>query len=136
MSQITKEQARTITAEIAEAVKAIFESHGLEQTDYRTTYGERYEVKLTAVTADRNELGVNENTREARDYLDMGSYYGLNDGLLGVKFKTNGTTYQFIGLAPRSPKYFILAKNEDGQTVKFTQAAVALINRAGELANA
>lgn len=136
MSQITKEQARTITAEITEAVKAIFESHGVEQTDYRVTYGERYELKLTAVTASRNELGVNENTPEARDYLDMASYYGLNEGLLGVKFQSNGSTYQFIGLAPRSPKYCILAKREDGQTVKFTQQAVAIINRAGELANA
>lgn len=134
-TEITKQQGQKITAEIKEAVDAILAAHGLETSEQRSGYGAWYEFRIKAVIAATNENGVNENTPEARAYLDMGGYYGLPEGALGAEFTSRGETFKFVGISTRSPKYPILArKKSDGRQYKFTEDAARLITDA--LANA
>lgn len=128
--QITKQQSQQITNEIREAIDQVLAAHGMEATNTRTTYGDHYEIKVTAVRAEIGESGINENTPEAIAYKQIGHLYGLNEGALGAQFTNRGEKFTFIGISTRSPKYPILAKTEDGRTMKFTEAAAAYINSA------
>lgn len=138
MTNVTREKAKAITADIQKAIAHVLEEHGFEESKVHTTYGDRYEYKLTLVpSAPRGENGVRTNTPEAQALAQYGrlylshpsdSFMDLDSNkLLGLKIYSKGVPYVLIGLNTRAPKYPFLALNHaDGKTYKLTGTSVGL----------
>ncbi len=133
--EITRQQCSIIQQQINDAVNAIFAEHNLEATatSGRAKYGEMFEIKLQAVPCADHD-GVNEHTPEARDYFEMGSYYGLDDDVLGTSFVWGDKHFTFVGIRLRAKKFPICAKGEDGKNYGLPEQCVDTINRASLLA--
>lgn len=126
---VTKAQASVISNEIQAAVDAILSKHGLVAGKVRTTYGDMFAFKVEATPLVKGENGVNLESIEAKDYLRFGNSYGLNAGLLGKKFVSNGDEYVFAGIAISRKKYPIVAtKVLTGTTMFFTETVKTKLN--------
>ena len=124
---IARADARVVTDEIAVAVKAIFEKHGLTLGDIRSNYGDSYASKVTATTAEVGEDGFDYGTDAAKMWLMYGHPHGFEDpkAVLGKIVVMRGEEWEFMGYAPRSPKYPLrFRKVADGRIYKFTDSAL------------
>ena len=63
-------------------------------------------------------------TREASDFTRCATQYGLRPDDLGAEFTKGGETFTVIGCKPKSYKYPILARRNDGKVFKFPAATV------------
>ena len=72
------------------------------------------------------------HTKEAEDFRARAFMYGLQPEDLGKDFRDfTGKKFTITGLKPRSKKYPILAKDEDGETYKLpTEMVKACLTRA------
>lgn len=133
MSSITREDAKRIAAELEDAVRAVLERNGLEYTKSSTTYGDRLVWKVEASTVSLNEAGVNTQTKEARDHIDMGHYYGFPEdaaaraALLGATMVFGGKTFTYMGTNPRATKRPLIFRGEDGRLYSFTKNTAAML---------
>lgn len=122
--EVTKEQAKSLTAEIKEAVDAILAKHGLVSAKANTTYGEYYKFTLEATPVRTDENGINLASKEAKEYEKYHSLYGLPSGLLGKEIVVNGKKVVFIGIAASRKKYPFVFRKEDGEIVLYTESIV------------
>lgn len=65
-------------------------------------------------------------TKEATDFKQLASLYGLKADDYGKPFSTFNGTYNICGLARKSHKFPILAKNAKGKVYKFAVEQVKL----------
>jgi hypothetical protein len=125
VSAITREQAKAITADVEAAVAAVFAQHGLEPSGARTSYGNEYTVKLSAIPVERDEAGINRADPKVKAWADMARYYGLPEDGVGRTFKVQGHTYTIIGLAPGRPRRPVIATDlSTGKPYVFAAVAV------------
>lgn len=122
---ISREQAKTITAEIDAAVTAIITKHGLSKDKVRTTYGEMYAYKIEATFHEVNQHGVNTSSREMDDLRYYAKFHGITDidAVLASNetIHYNGKEYVPAGFRPRAKKQpFILKCVTDGKTYIFS----------------
>lgn len=128
---LDKEQVRSIVGEINAAVAEVLSRHNMTAVPGSVAYSPTsFRMKLEATVVANNEAGVNAASREAKAYELLRESYGLDAGLLGVKFKANGKTYTFIGLTPSRTKFPFDAIDETGRRYKFTQLLAPTINAA------
>lgn len=120
--EVTKEQAKSLTAEIKEAVDAILAKHGLVAAKANTVYGEYYKFTLEASPVRTDENGINLASKEAKDYEKYHDLYDLPSGLLGKEIVVNGKKVVFIGIATSRKKYPLVFRREDGETVLYTES--------------
>lgn len=67
----------------------------------------------------------NVNTKESSDFKRYAEYsYGLSPDAIFTTFTIRGKQYQLVGCKPRSPKYPIIGKDENGDLYKFNDIAV------------
>lgn len=125
---ITRQNAIEITNEINEALAAIASKRGLTFTLGRTTYGEQYQLKLTAFTNETNEVGLNLSNPDVKAFLRNAQHYGVMDPemALATPVIVKGEEYQIVGYKPRSTKRpFILKKKSDGKSFVFSDGAAS-----------
>ena len=82
-----------------------------------------FTVSVTVAIADKKNKGKSaKEIKAAAEFVRACAIFGLKESDLGKKKMINGVEYELTGLAPRSPKYPILARNsQNGQTYKFTE---------------
>lgn len=119
---IDKRTAEQIGREVAEALQAVAERHGLTVAvrggTYDTTGLYRPKVEFKTADADREE------------FARYASMFGLEADDFGKTFTSNGREFRVSGVAPRSPKRPILAVEvATGKTYKFADAAVKMALR-------
>lgn len=96
----------------------------------RTTYGATYKIAMETSLVTIGEAGVNETSAEAVAYTRYHQSYDLPAGLLGVKFQSQGSEFQFLGINTKAPKFPIVAKQTaTGKTFKFPAAYGPIIAR-------
>ena len=79
-----------------------------------------FKVNINTVSKDGNVV-----TKEASAFINNAVYYGLKPEHLNQTFSDwNGEKFEIVGLATRSHKYPILAKNNMGKTFKFESEMV------------
>ena len=119
---ITRQQAIEISREIEAAIKPILAKHGLTLNSPKTTYGERYDYKITASRLVASDTGVNMASPEAKAFLRNANMHGITDAAkcFDQTIRINGKTYMLIGYKPRATKRpFILKDCADGKTYVF-----------------
>jgi len=124
---ISREQAKTITAEIDAAVADILTKHGLTKDKVRTTYGEIYSYKIEATFHEVNDNGVNMNSRAIDDLRYYAKFHGITDidAVLASNDTINigGKEYVPAGFRPRAKKQpFIMKCITDGKTYIFSDS--------------
>jgi len=79
-----------------------------------------FKVKIATLSADGTV-----RDEEAEAFKKGAVLYGLKPEMLNTTFKGwNGETFEIVGLATRSRKYPVLAKDKSGKTFKFPIAQV------------
>ena len=126
--KIDKETARLITSEITSGIELVLKKHGMTLAKTRSTYGDKYSIKIEAELQTAGPNGVNMTSVEATDYSKYYASYDLPSGLLGKKFTVQGKEYAFAGIATRRSKFPICARDlEEGKTVFFKDTAKKLL---------
>lgn len=108
--------------ELQTTLNAFAKAHNLTFKTGNGRYGSnslRIPVELFEVT--------NDKTAEQAEFEKYATLFGLKPTDFGKTFTTCGETYTIVGLAMRSRKYPILAKKQDGRTVKFTTVVKSLL---------
>lgn len=123
---ITREQARAITAELTAAITDVFAHHGLTAPTLKTTFGLEYKVTASGSPIVLNDRGANTATPEATAYAVYGRGYGLSDGLLGVTVSIGGKQATFAGIAAKRAKYPFAFDIDGGKRV-FHQNAPTIV---------
>lgn len=80
-----------------------------------------FKLELSTVNEDGSV-----NTKEATDFKNYASMYGLNPNDLGRTFEHIGDVYTVVGCKPRSRKFPILCKNSQGKVYKFNEATIKM----------
>lgn len=122
--EVDKRTAVAVSEQIEAAVDEILAKHGMARSKSRTKYGIAYSIAIDATPVTLGLNGINESTVEAQAYKTLHRSYGLPDGLLGKKFKVNGTEYAFAGIATSRRKYPFYVKNMSTGTMSFFQESV------------
>ena len=124
---ISRTDARVVTDEVIKAITPILEAHGLKMGSHRSNYGDRYAFRFDASTVVLGEDGFDYGTKEAQDWLFYGSLKDFESpkDVLGKVVVMRGEQWEFMGYAPRSPKYPLRFKKVvDGRVYKFTDSAL------------
>ena len=129
---ISAATAKQVTSEVDKAIAAIFSNYGLSKPKISTTYGDYLKIAIQATVDTPDENGVNTTSREALAYERYAETYGLNKGLLGTEFISNGKAFTFTGIATNRPKFPICAVEVGtGRPYKMGEAVAKKINEAG-----
>ena len=104
---VSKELAIQITKEIDESARAILAKHNLQLLKQSTKYGHEFSYTIKAVAITLNETGVNVNSPEAQNWLEVGTSYGFKNpaNVLGATFIVNRKEYKFMGINLRKEKF-------------------------------
>jgi hypothetical protein len=119
ITEIDKDTCRKIRDELNKVLEPFGKKFGLVVHAGNATYSENnavFKVEVNTVDQDGNAI-----SREAEAFTKNAFVYGLKPEHLNQTFKSfHGESFEIIGLATRSNKYPILAKNlENGKTYKF-----------------
>ena len=117
-----KATADKLYKDLQTTLNTFAKAHGLTLKTGNGRYGSnslRIPVELFEVT--------NGKSAEQVEFEKYAKLFGLEPSDYGKTFATGGATYTIVGLAMRSRKYPILAKRQDGQTVKFMTTIKTLL---------
>lgn len=117
-------KTRAIAADAMAALQAVATKHGLVVKYSGGSYG-MSNAALKFEFAEKASNGA-VLTREAVDFQQYASVYGLKPDDLGRQFQHNGYTYKIVGLNARAHKMPIQAVRLDGKTFKFPENVVRL----------
>jgi len=118
MENFNRKNLPVLRDEIAKALKSVEEKHGITfklggisfTDDHFRSKIEAYLTKKGGETVDPGKINFDRHARS----------FGLSKEDFGKKFSNLNGTYQICGIASRSHKYPILAKNsKDGRIYKF-----------------
>ena len=118
MKNIGQDEARILRAAINEALSLVEEEHGVKCQIGNITYrGVNMTTRLT-VTAQNSDGTV--DTKETTDFKTYAEIrYGMKKSDLNRTFNFRGRTYTLVGAKPRSSKFPLLGKRDDGKVFKF-----------------
>jgi hypothetical protein len=124
---ITREQSKTISAEIKAAAEQILTKHGLTIDKTMSHYGAGFDIKITASTHTIDDNGINTNSRE----MDALKYYAAAYGITNIEadiaapIHINGKDYIPAGYRTRASKQpFIMRDIATGKDYVFPAAVV------------
>lgn len=105
MADVTRDQARTISKEIEQAIQPILQNYGLSAMVEKTIYGTEYGCKIKGMKT--NGKSVRQAEFEKHCYL-----YGLKPEDFGKTVEISGKSFQIAGLKLSAKKYPILLSRE------------------------
>ena len=122
--EVSRDLSAKVTAEIAEAARAILQKHGLEMAPTRSKYGAEYQLTLKASPLRLGKNGVNLASMEAQEWqVYATSMYGLTakqaqDALGEIIYSTQGNgDLILIGFNGRKRKNPVIGKSlKNGNT--------------------
>lgn len=122
--QITRNETRLIGEMALKALTEAFKDSNIQVKPERGTYGDG-NCSLKFQFALRREDGTVE-TREAQDFRQFASMFGLKSEWFGRTFTANGQQFKITGLAIKSRRMPVLAQAlRDGRAYKFPADTVA-----------
>lgn len=125
ITRIDREALRLLRPQLQAAVKEIEAKTGLKLEFTRGTYGDTFgtfKLEISTVAKDGTVF-----SREADDFKQYATLYGLEADDLGKEFIAGGgRKFKISGLAMKSRKRPVLAKDVNGKTFKFDARTVKL----------
>ena len=122
---VSRQKALAVTAELEQAITEVLEKHGLDAPNFKTTYGDRYVLKVETTPLEEGEGGVNLNSPEAQEFKLHAAFFDMSPTDLGQEFQFGGETFVLLGYISRRPKYpFVARKVSDGRNYKLPEAPV------------
>lgn len=93
--------------DVKKAMEELAAKHGVTLAKHTARYGgDHLNISLTMETVGESGVSDAAKKRWARtEWMD-----GLHPDMFGRNFTANGDTFEVVDLAPRSPKYPVLAK--------------------------
>jgi len=132
---VDKELCKKVSAEIQAAILPILAKHGMTLSKQSSTYGDTYAIKITAVTTNLGDGGVNLNSAEATLYQRYG-HYGFVNGeslkltaKLGAKFDSRGRKFVFSGVRSRGKNRIVAKCEQDGKDYVFADTVIPILNK-------
>ena len=130
INKFDRPSCKIVGEAVDQALKGVADKFGITIKRKSGTFSENnYTIKIEASVIGENGLAI---SKEAEAFKQMAQYYGLAASDLNKKFTNwSGKEYQIVGLATKSSKYPILAKEIDsGKTFKFAEKQVQdLLNK-------
>lgn len=129
--EVSRDLSAKVTAEIAEAARAILQKHGLEMAPTRSKYGAEYQLTLKASPLRLGKNGVNLASMEAQEWLANAYLYGLTaeqaqDALGEIIYSTQGNgDLILIGYNGRKRKNPVIGKSlTNGNTYYLSETSL------------
>ena len=119
ITDINRTTCRLLTDRINEALESLGEELGLS---IKVQGGGRFSptnVTFKVEASVTGEDGEEDNSTMAADFRKQAALYGLQASDLGRTFRQRRSTFTIIGCKPRSYKYPILCRNQNGKVYKF-----------------
>ena len=127
IKKIDKETCKTLREELEKVLEPFGKKFGINASTGSGRFSENnFTLKVEMAVVDSNG---NVKNKEAESFKLNAFMYGLKPEHLNQTFKSwTGESFEIIGLATRSSKYPILAKNlETGKTFKFPAEQVKMM---------
>ena len=119
MEKFTRQDAKAMREEIADALSKIAKKYNAEVSVGSITYGIELKTSIRFQKITENEHGDFVMTNEAQRFLDRAHEWGLSKDVLNEPCKYNGKEYRVIGYNKRAKRYPILML-ENGKKMKCT----------------
>lgn len=117
-----RQKVRDIRDQLNELLESYSKKWGVAMSVGRCTFTPdniTFKLQIAAI-GEHGEV----KTQEAEDFKFCAFKYGLKPEDLGKKFQYAREEYTIIGCKPRSYRFPILAKRQDGVTIKFPADSV------------
>lgn len=123
MKSFTKEVAKSLRAEIDQALEAVGKKYGIEFRTGNCAVGFTEMVyKLEVTPADKSLV----EEKDQKDFEYFAHMYKLEKSDFGKEFDYKGTKYTIVGLNLGRPKFVIRGKNAEGKVYFFPHQQVAM----------
>jgi len=113
-----------ITKRLETAVKPLAEELGLAIEIGSCTFNTsncRFQMKVSVLDCDGKAI-----SEESESFRSNAKLFGLEPDDLGKKFVCRGQPYTICGLKPKSSKYPVIARSDNGKDYKFACRTVLL----------
>ena len=107
-----------ITKRLETAVRPLAEELGLAIEIGSCTFNTsncRFQLKVSVLDGDGKAI-----TEESESFRSNAKLFGLEPDDLGKEFVFRGQSYNICGLKPKSRKYPVIARSDNGKDYKFT----------------
>lgn len=133
---VDKNTANDLIKKCRDACEAIFKEAGFELVKSGGSFGDRLDVRFSAIPSAKNELGLNPNSTEVVDFQRYHALYDINGNALGCSFTVGKSTYKLVGLAPNRRKFPLVVENAQGDKKLLTTdpRVIQAINQAATAA--
>lgn len=129
---VSKDTANALIKKCREACDAIFKEAGFELVKSRGSFGDRLEIRFSAIPSAVNELGLNPNSAEVIDFHRYHKLYNIEEKALGQLFTVDKSTYKLMGIAASRSKFPLVVENATGEKKLLTThpRVIEAINKA------
>lgn len=117
MTTVARDKAALISKLCHEACEKILKENGFELENHGFAFGDRFEFKIRGIPSAINEMGMNPNKEEVKNFHSLGHYYGLAANALGAEFTFAGKSYCFMGLLASRKKFPFLVRDSKDKEV-------------------
>ena len=112
INEFNKANLQQVRADIAAALKAVEEKHGLTLSIGSISYsGNTFSSKMTAITKSAmpaSSSTIPGNSKWHADFLKHCMFYGMSKSDLGKTIKIGARSYIISGMRPRADKQMLL----------------------------
>jgi hypothetical protein len=123
MTTFTKTSCKSICADIEAAVQAVADKHGVSIKRGNASFSESTITLKVEVSTIGDDGTV--NTKEAEAFTKEARWFDIDPAALGRVFDVRGKSYTIVGFKPRSRKYPILGRDNQGGVYKFPADLIA-----------
>ena len=107
--------ANDLIKKCREACEAIFKDAGFELVKVGGTFGDRLDIRLSAIPSAKDELGLNPNSPEVVNFKRYHNLYNISEEALGASFTVGKQTYKLCGINPNRTKFPLVVEDAAGQ---------------------
>lgn len=125
ITSFNRQSCAALSARVQAALQPLADEFGLVITTKGGTFTpDNFTIKVEAATISRDGTV---QSREATLFREYAQSYGLDPGLLGAPFSSNGKEFVVVGLNPRAQRLPVIAKDGSGLRYKFAAETVKIL---------
>ena len=118
---VDKNTANELVKKCRQACEGVLKEAGFELTKISGGFGDRLDIRISAIPTAKDELGLNPNSPEVVQFKRYHNLYNLPEEALGVSFTVGTQTYKLCGISPNRTKYPLVVEDAAGQKKLLTE---------------